>query len=540
MFQKESKSLKSNKKRQKSNTWFFIFFLAAIFIFSSCANIVMPSGGEKDLSPPKLIASSPKNKNLQFKEKKISFYFDETVQLKNPESNILISPLIENVVYKVKNKRIDFILPDEPLLPNTSYTINFNGAVVDATESNIALLDAYTFSTGTALDTLMISGTVFDAEKQEAIKDVLVAIYADSLSYDSLPKRVATVFTYSSAEGKFSVGGLQNKNYQVLAFLDANKNRLLDPYEEAFASSFAPVLADTVDQKIILNLSTAEQKNIRIKEKQVKKDRALIILNKKYLDVSVRVLDTPAFIWNLSPEKDSIQIYYSKTLVDTSAIVLLSGNDLIDTLQLLPSKTKGTLSVPLEKNDLNGRKIAPGKSTLTCSTDYPYTKMLKDSISLSSDEKPVAYTLDTAFAAIRLNGNWEEGKSYTLKAKAGAFLGYNGQLSKESIISFSVYTPEETGTIVLKINGSVEAGTLVELLNEKKEVVQSLPFSSLINFSYLKPGDYYLRLLFDSNKNGRWDSGDYYLQKQAEKVLYYSTLKHVRPNWDNEFEWNLP
>jgi hypothetical protein len=41
-----------------------------------------------------------------------------------------------------------------------------------------------------------------------------------------------------------------------------------------------------------------------------------------------------------------------------------------------------------------------------------------------------------------------------------------------------------------------------------------------------------VRLIFDSNENGQWDTGNYLKKNQPEKVLYYPRELEVRANWE--------
>ena len=64
-----------------------------IFILFSCANIVMPTGGEKDIEPPKIqnvIVKNTKNSTT------IQFDFDEYLQFNEWEKNFYISPPVNN------------------------------------------------------------------------------------------------------------------------------------------------------------------------------------------------------------------------------------------------------------------------------------------------------------------------------------------------------------------------------------------------------------------------------------------------------------
>jgi hypothetical protein len=51
-----------------------------------------------------------------------------------------------------------------------------------------------------------------------------------------------------------------------------------------------------------------------------------------------------------------------------------------------------------------------------------------------------------------------------------------------------------------------------------------------------KPGEYELRILYDTNKNGVWDPGDYFSKpkRQPEKVQNLEVRITIKPNWDNE------
>ena len=55
----------------------------------------------------------------------------------------------------------------------------------------------------------------------------------------------------------------------------------------------------------------------------------------------------------------------------------------------------------------------------------------------------------------------------------------------------------------------------------------------------MRPGKYFLRLFYDVNGNGRWDTGDYQNGLQPERVVYCPQQINVRANWDTEHTWDL-
>ena len=67
---------------------------------------------------------------------------------------------------------------------------------------------------------------------------------------------------------------------------------------------------------------------------------------------------------------------------------------------------------------------------------------------------------------------------------------------------------------------------LVQLLNGSDKVVNQkyVPKSGKFSFQYIKPGKYSLKLVVDSNRNGKWDSGSYKNKIQPEMILYYPRI----------------
>ena len=79
----------------------------------SCANIVAPTGGEKDINAP-ILQKTNDTKNFQhLHEKIVSFYFDEFIVLNNWEQNFYISPPINKRIQKKKRPVRSRIIREE-------------------------------------------------------------------------------------------------------------------------------------------------------------------------------------------------------------------------------------------------------------------------------------------------------------------------------------------------------------------------------------------------------------------------------------------
>ena len=66
-----------------------------------------------------------------------------------------------------------------------------------------------------------------------------------------------------------------------------------------------------------------------------------------------------------------------------------------------------------------------------------------------------------------------------------------------------------------------------EIKYEKYEVD-----NSKINFEYIDPGKYYIRIIYDHDKNGKYTTGNYLRKIKPEKVIYYPEELDVRSGWD--------
>ena len=132
-----------------------LFLLLAAFSLYQCGRKGTPTGGIKDIIPPKLIKAEPENMNVNFKADKIRLYFDEYIVLKDVQNQLIVSPPLKNLPVITPaggaSKYIEIQLKDT-LKENTTYTINFGQSIVDNNEGNPNSFLTYVFSTGSYID----------------------------------------------------------------------------------------------------------------------------------------------------------------------------------------------------------------------------------------------------------------------------------------------------------------------------------------------------------------------------------------------------
>ena len=138
-----------------------------------------------------------------------------------------------------------------------------------------------------------------------------------------------------------------------------------------------------------------------------------------------------------------------------------------------------------------------------------------------------------------LLGEWRPDIEYSLEVDSAAFKDIYGLVSKPIKQGFKVSSLDEYGTLLVNITSLNDQPLLVQLLNGQDQVVkETKAVNGVAEFYYLKPDKYYMRMIVDRNGNGRWDTGDYDKDEQAEEVYYYPTYIECKAKWDITESWD--
>lgn len=224
---------------------YILYISVALLFFSGlfvrCANPAAPEGGLKDTLPPKILKIIPQNFSKNFRAQKVFIEFDEYVQLKDVQKEIVIAPpMTHRPLFTVKGKGVEIEFKCE-LDSATTYKIDFGTAIRDNNESNPLRNFAYVFSTGDNIDSLVMTGQLLDAYKGDTIIGGVVYLYdarADTLPYDStlfIGRALSVARTDSN--GVFIATNLKNMDYLVYAIADKNSNAVYDVGEDLAAFS---------------------------------------------------------------------------------------------------------------------------------------------------------------------------------------------------------------------------------------------------------------------------------------------------------------
>ena len=213
--------------------------LLTTVLLTSCATIVMPTGGPKDVVPPTIAKEVPQNGCNNFKGNTIKITFNEFVTLNNTFENVLISPpLSQQPTYTLSGKTL-IIKFNDTLQSNQTYNLGFANCIQDFTEENPIPFYNYAFSTGEAVDSFMLQGKVIEAQTTNAVKGCFVFAYSQDI--DSLPLTTKPQYiTKTQPNGAFAIKNIRPGSYKLFALKDINNNLIFDlPNEEiAFLEFF--------------------------------------------------------------------------------------------------------------------------------------------------------------------------------------------------------------------------------------------------------------------------------------------------------------
>ena len=253
-----------------------------------------------------------------------------------------------------------------------------------------------------------------------------------------------------------------------------------------------------------------------------KQDTLLLSLKYQKLDTLYKLAeftDTLRFIYKEPKkrrQKKGELIQEEKNLIEVKFNVRDKGR------KDLNSKLSFVLSYPVNSIDKNkfDLQYRPGEEWKKLSF-----KLINDSINKRK------YYIDFPF---------EENLEYSLTIDTNAFDNNFGLTNDTILHSFTSQEMSYYGKIILNLS-NVENQVIVQLFQGEEKIIQEkiTDKNGSIEFPYLKAGDYGIKLIFDNNRNKKWDTGNYLENVQPEEVLYFDKKIQIKQNWDNEIDWAL-
>jgi hypothetical protein len=515
-----------------------------MLIIYACAKKGRPDGGPIDEQPPKVVKASPPNYTINFDQEEIQINFDEYIKLEDPRSQIIFSPPIEPRPeidpLSFATKKLSILMPDS-LLDNTTYTINFGNSIVDNNEGNPLPYYSYVFSTGDYLDSLSVKGRVRDAYSRQVENDISIMLYAldtsytDSAVYKKNPRYIAYA---KDSTNNFEINNLKAGKYKMIAVEDNNRNYTYEPQTDkiGFFKGSISVPTDTIYDIAVFK----EQQPIDFKRPaQITKNQYLIGYTGTIDSTAINVdflndQDSLSWVIEKRPDSDSLNLWTTPFLDRDSIAMKISHHQVIDTFTLRPKA--------IEKDSLEVEQITKSPldlfDALSLKPNIPLTDIDTSKIKTyhKKDSTPVNFKLDyySYSNQVIISHDKHENTSYVYKIMPGAFQDWSG--NDNDTLSYTLKTKKESdyGNIDLTISGINEFPAIVQLVDDKDQVIKStyLKENRLINFEYVKPGELFVRVIIDRNENQIWDTGNFLENKQPEIIIYSKEPIKNRANWD--------
>lgn len=526
-------------------------FVAALLLFG-CAAMQKPQGGPKDRTPPKLLKATPPNETRNFNAKQIKLDFDEYFDLKNPFQEIVVSPAQEKApTFKKSGKSIIVDFKDS-LQKNTTYVINFGKAIADVNEGNILPNFTYVFSTGPHIDSLSVSGDVSNTLTGEHEKDVTVMLLTPK--QDTIwGKKKPTIFATTDSSGNFSLNNLHQGEYRIYALKEANPNRIYDNEAELVGFQKQPIHLSKDTGNIHLKIFKQDPDKVRSIERRFDVDGKMVFtFNKSLEKPTVKILAPPDFdnqkVVDFSKTNDTASIYMRNMDFDSIKVSFLQNNKPLDTITLRKGRKETyTRNVTVSYNMGQDNKLKPA-TDLKITSSIPLESFDQSLITLNEDSNNVSnfkLTRDTSsLKKLTLKYAFKPDSRYQIIFNEGALTDIYGDKNKKLLPKiFTGDRLDNYGMLTLKVKVPDTAKAyVIELLNSQKKVVHTDPFTknTTIVYKNYPVGKYNIRVVYDDNKNGKWDSGNVKRREYPENTWLYTKDITLRSNWDAEENIDIP
>ena len=138
-----------------------------------------------------------------------------------------------------------------------------------------------------------------------------------------------------------------------------------------------------------------------------------------------------------------------------------------------------------------------------------------------------------------LLAEWQPGTEYSLETDSATFCDIYGLTAGKSKNGFTVNSLDKFCTLFFTFEGMAGKNVHAFLVDKSdKAVKEATTEDGRVEFYYIKPGTYYLRMFIDENRNGKWDTGSYDEGLQPESVYYYPREIACKEKWDITLSWN--
>lgn len=539
------------KKEVLSILRYLFCLIMGILLISSCASIgVGPQGGPKDSIPPKVLQMLPENLTRNFKAEKIVIQFDEYFKLNDQAKQFSISPDVDILpTLKIKDKSLEITFADT-LEKNTTYTLNFGKSIVDINESNPLPNFSYVFATGPELDSLNISGTIKNALTGEPEFEAVALVIP--LSRDTLfSKRKASIYALTDSSGNFRIKNLKADTYKVYAILEKSSDKIYQQSTDEVGFLKDPLVLTKDTAHINMVVFKEEASVFRVNDRRINADGSISISYNMKLKKPGITFTEPANVdagkkFKFNATGDTVKVWLNDLSFDSTKVSITDSGKVLQTIKLTKGKKETYTRSVIPTDNLEGNLLNPNK-TLKLTFPLPIQALELKKITLMEDsvvQENFTVEKDSAdFLSYLVKYPWRPSSIYEIKFDEGAFTAIFDAKNKLFTKKFELGKYDDYGTLAVKIiTPEPNKQYVLEVVNEAKATVNKLVVSrdTSVTFTKYKAGKYFIRIIYDTNKNGEWDTGNVKAGIQPENIYNEPKELSIRANWDRNETITLP
>ena len=401
------------------------------------------------------------------------------------------------------------------------------------------------FSTGDYIDSLSVKGIIVDAVNRKPDDFVSVALYEidssfiDSIIYKEKPKYITNTLDSTTT---FKLDNLKAGNYLMIALKEENNNYTFQQKTDkiGFLKDFITVSPDT-STIYSLKLFNEEVNFKATRPKLISGNKIAFGFEGNSKDMKIKLLsERPDDFENKitkDQEADSLLYWYNPKVEVDSLLFSVSNASYIDTLTVkLKSLEKDSLIItPIPTRSLSFNE------DFQIEANIPFTEINEEKITIL-DKDSIKIDFKTSFD--ELNNRYtfsftkKEQDQYKIRMLPETFTDFFG--NKNDTLNFSLSTKQysDYGNVRATLQNATYP-VIVQLINQQEGVKEEHYYDKpeVVEFLNVSPGKYYLRVIFDKNKNKKFDSGNYLLKHQPERISYYPEELDIRAGWDEIIEF---
>jgi len=336
----------------------------------------------------------------------------------------------------------------------------------------------------------------------------------------------------------WEITNIKAGRYRLIGLNDVRKNYIFDPKEDriAFHSDLIDIPGDSVVDLTLFKEIVPFK--LASRPKEVSRGKVILGFEGDPRDVSIKVL---------SEVNDDFEAFFSKDR-NTDTLNYWFNHFDLDTMVLEVSKDKflDTVKIKIDEEDMDSLRLEMStygllhlRDTLKLGASVPIVKLDTAKFHfLDKDSARVPFRLDLSPERNEIDFDFEkqEQQVYKLFVEPGAIediLGVQNDTIKSSI---KTGKSSDYCSLFLSIRNFKRFPVIIDLINDKGDVVARTYASEEREFEFrnLRPSRFMIRIIYDDNDNGQWDTGNFLMDREPEEVYYVKTIIEAKANWEVE------